>query len=80
MVHGKGFVKLGEWLAERHSCYVYFMGRVQKMIAAVTLAEKELRKHAAECQKAVLGYDPTKWQKQMRQSEITMSKTTLSKD
>ena len=40
MVHGGGFVKLGQWLADRHTRYVTFMRRVQKMIAVVTLAEK----------------------------------------
>ena len=63
MVHGGGFVKLGQWLAERHSRYVSFMRRVQKMIVAVTIAEKYARKKAHECNKALLGYDPTKWLK-----------------
>ena len=63
MVHGKGLVRLAEWLAEKHNRYVHFMGRIQKVIAAVTLAEKEARKNASECEKAVLGYDPAKWQR-----------------
>ena len=63
MVYGGGLVKLGQWLAERHSRYVCFMRRVQKMIVAVTSAEKDARKKAHECNKAVLGYDPTKWLK-----------------
>ena len=63
MVHGGGFVKLGQWLADRHTRYVTSMRRVQKMIAAVTLAEKDARKKAHACDKALLGYDPKKWQK-----------------
>ena len=62
MVHGAGFVRLGQWLAERHNRYINFMGRIQKMIAAVTLVEKEARTKTLECDKAVFGYDPTKWQ------------------
>ena len=63
MVYGGGFAKLGQWLANRHSRYVNFMRRIQKMIAAVTLAEKDARRKAHECDKALLGYDPKKWQK-----------------
>ena len=33
------------------------------MIVAVTIAEKDARKKAHECDKAVLGYDPKKWQR-----------------
>ena len=63
MVYGGGFAKLGLWLANRHSRYVNFMRRIQQMIAAVTLAEKDARRKAHGCDKALLGYDPKKWQK-----------------
>ena len=43
VVRGGGFVKLGQWLADRHTRYVTFMRRVQKMIAAIALVEKEAR-------------------------------------
>ena len=57
MVGGKGLKTLGEWLAKRHDHYKAFMKRVQQMIAAVTLAEKEERTKDKQVQKAVLWYD-----------------------
>ena len=39
-VGGVGLVKLGAWLAERHDAYIAFMRRIQKMIVAITKAEK----------------------------------------
>ena len=42
-IAGRGLVRLGEWAAERHKRYVKFIGRVQKFIATIVLAEKEER-------------------------------------
>ena len=39
------------------------MSRVHKMIAAVTMAEKEERKKVHNIQKNILGFDPLKWTK-----------------
>ena len=43
MVGGKGLTTLGAWVAKRHDRYKKFMKRVQKMIAVITLAEKNER-------------------------------------
>ena len=61
MIAGKGLTKLGKWMADRHTAYIKFIRRVQRMIAAVTKAEKEERMKARAIQKAIRGYDPTKW-------------------
>ena len=37
------------------------MGRIQKVMAAVTIAEKEERSKDKKVQKALLGYDPEVW-------------------
>ena len=58
MVAGEGLPTLGKWLAEKHRNYISFMKRVHKMIAAVTMAEKEERMKEKVVNKAVLGYDP----------------------
>ena len=42
-IQGRGLVKLGEWLANRHDDYRKRMKRIQQMIAAITIAEKEER-------------------------------------
>ena len=39
-IGGPGLVKLGTWLAKRHDAYIVFMRRVQRMIVAITKAEK----------------------------------------
>ena len=40
-IAGIGLVKLGKWLEAKHKAYRKLMSRVHKMIAAVTLAEKQ---------------------------------------
>ena len=62
-VAGKGLVKLGKWFEKRHAGYRKLMVRVQRMIAGVTIAEKEERKKYHTVQKALLGYDPEKFLK-----------------
>ena len=54
---------MGDWLAARHDKYNTFMKRVQKMIATITLAEKEEREKDKQIRKAMLGYDPDVWLK-----------------
>ena len=61
MIGGKGLTTLAAWIAKRHKEYKKFLGRIQRMIAAVTKAEKEERIQARKVQKIVCGYDPTKW-------------------
>ena len=60
-VAGRGFVVLGKWLEQRHKDYCEIMGRIQKVVAAVTIAEKEERSRGQQIQKALLGYDPEVW-------------------
>ena len=43
-IAGIGLVKLGKWLEARQTLYRRLLARVQKMIDALTLAEKEERK------------------------------------
>ena len=57
-IGGVGLVRLGEWLAKRHQTYIKFMAKIQKVIAAVTIAEKEERSKRKATQKQTLGYDP----------------------
>ena len=45
MIKGKGLVKLGEWVVERHDFYKKFMQRIHRTIAVITLAEKAERKN-----------------------------------
>ena len=40
---GKGLVKLGQWLDQRHRNYVKLMHRMQNFVAQITFAEKEER-------------------------------------
>ena len=61
MVAGLGLVTLGKWLAARHDKYKRLMKRIHKMIAVITIAEKDERAKAKVVSKAVLGYDPEKW-------------------
>ena len=61
MVAGRGFVVLGKWLGKRHNDYCKLMAKIHKMIARVTLAEKEERAKDKQVQKALLGYDPEVW-------------------
>ena len=63
MVKGKGLVCLGKWTADRHKDYVQFMRRMQLMVANVLIAEKEARANKLKAEKAIRGYDPTKWLK-----------------
>ena len=44
-IAGIGLVKLGKWLEARQKKYKKLMARIHKMIAAVTLAEKEERQN-----------------------------------
>ena len=60
-IAGTGLVTLGQWLEARQNNYKKLMHRVHKMIAAVTLAEKEERRNNHFVQKATLGYDTQKW-------------------
>jgi hypothetical protein len=60
-IKGPCLVKLASWIVERHNNYTAFMGRIHKVIAGVTLAEKEERKKRQEIAKATLGYDPKVW-------------------
>ena len=60
-VGGAGLVRLGKWLADRHQKYMTFMARVQKVMAAVTIAEKQERTKRKASQKQTLGYDPDVW-------------------
>ena len=62
-IAGIGLVKLGKWLEAKQKRYRKLIARVQKMIAAVTLAEKEERKKVHTIQKALHGYDPLKGMK-----------------
>ena len=61
MVAGEGLVTLAKWTAERYEGYLKFMARIHKVIAAVTMAEKEERSKEKKKDEAVLGYDPEKW-------------------
>ena len=61
IVAGEGLVTLAKWAAQRYEGYLKFMARVHKMIAAVTMAEKEERGKEKKKEKAILGYDPEKW-------------------
>ena len=54
-------VKLGSWAAARHQRYVKFVGRVQKYIATIVLAEKEERSKRKKVEKVEKGYDPECW-------------------
>ena len=60
-IAGIGLVKLGKWLEARQKKYRRLIARVQKMIVAVTIAEKEERKRVHTIQKTILGFDPLKW-------------------
>ena len=80
MVHGTGFVRLGQWLAERHNRYINFMGRIQKMIAAVTLAEKEARKKPLSATKRYLATTPPSGRKPTPSSGVTTNRSTHLKD
>ena len=71
-IGGRGLVKLGVWLAKRHDRYASFMKRVHKMIATITIAEKQERAKDKEIQRMLIGYDPEKWLKtnaQLRDDE-----------
>ena len=61
MLGGEGLVTLAKWAADRYEGYIKFMARVQKMIAAVTLAEKKERGEEKKKVKITMGYDPEKW-------------------
>ena len=61
MVAGQGLVCLGKWVAGRHDKYICLMKRIHKMIAVVTIAEKNERAKEKVVNKAVLGYDPETW-------------------
>ena len=50
-IAGRGLVKLGSWAAARHQRYVKFVGRVQKYIATIVLAEKEERSKRKQVEK-----------------------------
>ena len=50
-IAGIGLVKLGKWLETRQKKYKKVMARIHKMIAAVTLAEKEEGKTTAQYEK-----------------------------
>ena len=56
-------VKFGKWLEARQNKYRKLINRVHKIIAAVTIAEKEERKKVHTIQKAICGFDPLKWTK-----------------
>ena len=60
-INGKGLVRLGKWIAERHDRYKHLMRRVHNMIATVTLAEKAQRETDDHKLKATLGYDAKQW-------------------
>ena len=51
-IAGIGLAKLGKWLEARQKKYRRLMVRVHKMIAAVTLAEKEERKKGSHDSKS----------------------------
>ena len=53
-VAGRGLVKPGKWLETRYQKYRKLIGRVQKMIAGVVMAEKEERKKDHAVHKALL--------------------------
>ena len=59
--NGSGLVKLGSWLAGKHEEYIKPMERIQKVIAAVMIAEKQERTKRRQVDKATLGYDPKLW-------------------
>ena len=72
MIKGKALTTLGAWIAARHDTYKILMKRIQQMIAAITIAEKNERSKDKEVQKAILGYDPEVWMEievQIRDSE-----------
>ena len=54
-------MKLGQWMAGRHDAYRNFMKRIQKMIATITIAEKEARATDKGVNELLLGYDPEVW-------------------
>ena len=60
-IDGIGLVRLGKWIADKHDRYTTFIRRIHSMIAGVHLAENTQRGYDARVEKAVLGYDPTKW-------------------
>jgi hypothetical protein len=60
-IGGRGLVKLADWLAKRHDRYTNLMNRIQKMIATITIAEKEERKKKLQVEKIIKGYDTEKW-------------------
>ena len=41
IINGTGLIRLGKWLAARHDKYTWLIPRLQRVIVAVTLAEKE---------------------------------------
>ena len=63
LVGGTGLVRLGEWLHNRHSKYIEFMRRVQKMLATVTIVEKEERAKRRKVNQVLIGYNPDAWAK-----------------
>ena len=60
-IAGRGLVRLGEWIAARHKKYIEFVGRVQKYIATIILAEKQEREKRKQQVKLIDGYDANKW-------------------
>ena len=60
-IAGGGLVKLAKWTATRHRKYRAFLARTHKIIAGMTIIEKEARDKAAKVEKALIGYDPDKW-------------------
>ena len=58
---GIGLVKLGKWCEARLKNYKKLLNRVHKMIAAVTIAEKDERKKIQAAKKTIMGYDTQKW-------------------
>ena len=48
-------------MEQRHNDYCKTMGRIQNIVAAVTIAEKEERSKDKKVHKALLGYDPEVW-------------------